>query len=230
MDSPAASAEVHPAGRNALPRRSNTAPEPARHVPSAFGYAANSSYDRQFAWSYRRMCRSPVLFGPPSITGVGRDRIGHLVAFRPVLEAHLHARLAGRDRRDRDTDRPTIPEPGAEVRVYGLGRPDARDVRRRLCVDREPGHRRVPDVVGREDRALPRSTERATRRTHRHARWRGHTRGVAGRRRVRADVGSGRWRTGAARQHRTEHRDADRSHESSLSHRRILANCAVYCT
>ena len=42
IGSPAASALVHPAGRTASERRSQTAPEPACHLPLTF-FAANNS-------------------------------------------------------------------------------------------------------------------------------------------------------------------------------------------
>ena len=53
-DSPAASADVQPAGRSALDRRSNIAPDPAAQEPSPCGWASNSSQTVQAALSSAR--------------------------------------------------------------------------------------------------------------------------------------------------------------------------------
>src|SRR5688500_11344920 len=72
MGSPAASAEVQPAGRTSLLFRLKTAPEPAlQRLPPFSGYAANSSYSIQLSGSTIRTCRSPVALRPPSIGASG---------------------------------------------------------------------------------------------------------------------------------------------------------------
>ena len=57
MGSPAASALVHPAGRSACERRSNTAPEPAVGRPP-FHEAAKSSYRTQVSLLSMNACAS----------------------------------------------------------------------------------------------------------------------------------------------------------------------------
>ena len=58
LPSPAASAEVHPSGRSAFERRSNTAPDPASQ-PAPLRLAAYSSYSLQLPFCSTRTCRSP---------------------------------------------------------------------------------------------------------------------------------------------------------------------------
>src|SRR3954453_24269024 len=62
IESPAASALVHPAGRRAFDVRSNTAPDPAVGLPP-FQCAAYSSYSVHVSWSSMIAWRSE----PPSI-------------------------------------------------------------------------------------------------------------------------------------------------------------------
>ena len=61
IGSPAASAEVHPAGRSLVERRFHVAPEPALHAPGRPS-RSNSSYSRHAPLSHSSACRSP----PPS--------------------------------------------------------------------------------------------------------------------------------------------------------------------
>ena len=65
--SPAASAEVQPAGRKALEVRSKIAPEPACQLPSGVGQLFQVSNRRQSPLRSARMWRSPSLSGPPSM-------------------------------------------------------------------------------------------------------------------------------------------------------------------
>ena len=63
---PAASADVHPAGRSAFEFRSKMAPESAVQL-EACGNASYSSYRMQLVVSIAIACRSPVELLPPSI-------------------------------------------------------------------------------------------------------------------------------------------------------------------
>src|SRR6478672_2511815 len=76
IDSPAASALVHPAGRSAFDVRSNTAPEPAVGLPP-LQCAAYSSYSVHVSWSSMIAWRSdppstcvsdPKGYGPASLS------------------------------------------------------------------------------------------------------------------------------------------------------------------
>src|SRR5688572_1779048 len=69
---PAASAEVHPAGRIALDERSKMAPDPAVQLEPPFtGLASNSSYNFQLSTSSTITWRSPDALAPPSIGAPG---------------------------------------------------------------------------------------------------------------------------------------------------------------
>ena len=66
IGSPAASADVQPAGRSALLVRSHVAPEPACQVLPTLR-VSQVSYRRQVAASTTIACMSPPEFAPPSI-------------------------------------------------------------------------------------------------------------------------------------------------------------------
>ena len=72
IGSPAASADVQPAGRSAFELRSKIAPEPACHdAPPFNGCASYNSYSFHASTSTTSTCRSPSDLGPPSIGALG---------------------------------------------------------------------------------------------------------------------------------------------------------------
>src|SRR5437867_1435192 len=88
MGKPAASAEVHVAGRSGYDSRSKIAPESALHEAGC-GHELYISYSTQWSTSTEITCRSPVLFGPPSIGALSG------VAYGPGSLSSGHVKLAG---------------------------------------------------------------------------------------------------------------------------------------
>src|SRR5579872_422168 len=77
IESPAASADVHPAGRSASDVRSKIAPEPAVHdAPAPTGFASYISYNFQSSASSTNTWRSPDALAPPSIDAFGGTGYG----------------------------------------------------------------------------------------------------------------------------------------------------------
>jgi hypothetical protein len=107
----------------------------------------------------------PVAVGLPSALdrNVGRDRVRALVRLARVLERDARALLRLPDDGDRDPDRAALPEPGAEVGVHVVVRPDRGDHRGGVRRDGQPVDPLVPGVGGGEDGAAGRGRQRRRR-------------------------------------------------------------------
>ena len=145
MGSPAASADVQPAGRRRFERRSQIAPEPAFQREPARS-RAYSSYSRQASRSTITAWWSE----PPSMRTFAGMGYGPAVRLVRVEERDAHALLGSGDDRDRDPDRRSFPEPGPEVGVERRVGADRADDLGRARRDGQPVDALVPRVRRRE--------------------------------------------------------------------------------
>ena len=123
---------------------------------------------------------------------VRRDRVRALVRLVRVLERDARLRLRAADDRDRDPDRPALPEPGAEVGVHVVVDADRRDDPGGVGSDRQLVDALVPRArgAGRPGTAGACGSGRLKRRRRRARARRG--RGRASRRHRSGDAATGR--------------------------------------